>query len=63
MKYRLRKCAGFEQGKAEDNRVSCNREYRAVQVARYGDTVHQHRVNADAHHNEEALKADSEQGF
>ena len=29
----------------------------------HGDIVHQHRVNADTYHDEEALKADSEQGF
>ena len=38
-------------------------EYRAVQIVRYYHVVYQNRVNADAYHNEEALKTDSEQGF
>ena len=31
-------------------------EYRAVQIVRYYHVVYQNRVNADAYHNEEALK-------
>ena len=62
-KYRLRQCAGFEQGETEDNGIGCKGEYRAVQIVRYYHAVYQNRVNADAYHNEEALKTDSEQGF
>ena len=36
---------------------------RQVQIVRYYHVVYQNRVNADAYHNEEALKTDSEQGF
>ena len=61
--YRLRQCAGFEQGETEDNGIGCKGEYRAVQIVRYYHVVYQNRVNADAYHNEEALKTDSEQGF
>ena len=61
--YRLRQCAGFEQGETEDNGIGCKGEYRAVQVVRYYHVVYQNRVNADAYHYEEALKTDSEQGF
>ena len=60
---RLRQCAGLEQREAEDNGVCRKGEYRAVQIIRYNHTVYQNRVNADAYHNEEALKTDSEQGF
>ena len=56
--YRLRQCAGFEQGETEDNGIGCKGEYRAVQIVRYYHVVHQNRVNADAYHNEEALKTD-----
>ncbi len=41
----------------------CKGEYRAVQIVCYYHVVYQNRVNADAYHNEEALKTDSEQGF
>ena len=34
-----------------------------MQIVRYYHVVYQNRVNADAYHNEEALKTDSEQGF
>ena len=61
--YRLRQCAGFEQGKAEDNGIGCKGENCAVQVIRYNHAVYQYSINADAYHNEEALKTDSEQGF
>ena len=43
--------------------LGCKGEYRAVQIVRYYHVVHQYGVNADAYHYEEALKADSEQGF
>ena len=43
--------------------LGCKGEYRAVQIVRYYHVVYQNRVNADAYHNEEALKTDSEQGF
>ena len=43
--------------------IGCKGEYRAVQIVRYYHVVYQNRVNADAYHNEEALKTDSEQGF
>ena len=33
--YRLRQCAGFEQGETEDNGIGCKGEYRAVQIVRY----------------------------
>ena len=62
-KYRLRQCAGFEQGKAEDNSVGYKGKNCAVQVVRYYHAVYQNRVNADAYHYEEALKAKGEQGF
>ena len=60
-KNRLRQCAGFEQGETEDNGVGCKGEYRAVQIVRYYHVVYQNRVNADAYHNEEALKAQCKQ--
>ncbi len=60
---RLRQCAGFEQGETEDNGIGCKGKNRAVQVVRYYHVVHQNRVNADAYHYEEALKAKREQGF
>ena len=56
-------CAGFEQREAENNGVSCKGENRAVQVIRYNHAVYQNRINADAYHNQKALKTDSEQGF
>ena len=62
-KYRLRQCAGFEQGEAEDNGIGCKGKYRAVQVVRDYHAVYQYGVNADAYHYEEALKAEGEQGF
>ena len=49
--YRLRQCAGFEQGETEDNGIGCKGEYRAVQIVRYYHVVYQNRVNADAYHN------------
>ena len=60
---RFCKCAGFEQGEAEDNGVGRKGENRAVQVIRYNHAVYQNRINADAYHNEEALKTEGEQGF
>ena len=62
-KYRLRQCARFEQGEAEDNGIGCKGEYRAVQVVRDYHAVYQYGVNANAYHYEEALKAEGEQGF
>ena len=62
-KNRLRKGAGLEQGKTEDNGIGCKGENRAVQIVRYYHVVHQYGVNADAYHYEEALKAKREQGF
>ena len=53
----------FALGETEDNGIGCKGEYRAVQIVRYYHVVYQNRVNADAYHNEEALKTDSEQGF
>ena len=47
----------------ESSPIGCKGEYRAVQIVRYYHVVYQNRVNADAYHNEEALKTDSEQGF
>ena len=55
--------AGFEQGEAEDNGIGCKGEYRAVQIVRYYHAVYQNRVNADAYHNQEALKSESDKGF
>ena len=63
VKYRLRKCAGFEQGEAENNGVCRKGKYRAVQIIRYNHTVYQNRINADTYHYEEALKTEGEQGF
>ena len=59
-KYRLCKRAGFEQGKAEDNGIGCKGKNRAVQIVRYYHVIHQDGVNADAYHNEEALKAEGD---
>ena len=61
--YRLRQCAGFEQGETEDNGIGCKGKNRAVQVIRYNHAANQNRINADAYHYEEALKTESEQGF
>ena len=49
-------CAGFEQGETEDNGIGCKGENRAVQVVRYHHFAYQNCVNANAYHNEEALK-------
>lgn len=57
-KNRLCKGAGFEQGKTEDNGIGCKGENRAMQVVRYYHVIHQNRVNADAYHNQKALKAE-----
>ena len=63
VEYGFCQCAGFEQGETEDNGIGCKGKNRAVQVVRYYHVVHQNRVNADAYHYEEALKAKREQGF
>ena len=34
-----------------------------MQIVRYNHVVYQNRVNADAYHNEEALKAEGKQAF
>ena len=47
---RFCKCAGLEQGKAENNGVGCKGENRAVQIVRYYHAVYQNGVNADAYH-------------
>lgn len=60
-KNRLRKGAGLEQGKTEDNGIGCKGENRAVQVVRYNHAANQNRINADAYHNEEALKTKCKQ--
>ena len=53
----------FELMLRYNNGIGCKGKNRAVQVVRYYHVVHQNRVNADAYHYEEALKAKREQGF
>ena len=60
VEYGFCQCAGFEQGEAENNGVGCKGENRAVQVIRDNHAVYQNRINADAYHNQKALKTDSE---
>ena len=60
IKYRFCQCAGFEQGKTEDNRIGCKGKYRTVQVVRDNHIVYKDSVNADAYHYEEPLKAKGE---
>ena len=40
VEYGFCQCAGFEQGEAENNGVSCKGENRAVQVIRYNHAIY-----------------------
>ena len=63
VEYGFCQCAGFEQGKTEDNRIGGKGKYRAVQIVCDYHVVYQYGVNTDTYHNEEALKTKSEQPF
>ena len=56
VEYGFCQCAGFEQGKTEDNRIGGKGKYRAVQIVCDYHIVYQYGVNTDTYHNEEALK-------
>ena len=55
--------AGLEQREAEDNRVRRDGEQRGVDVGGNNHVVNQHRIDADAHHNQEALERQRKQAF
>ena len=54
--------AGLEQSVAQQNRIAhATPDGRGYVVARCGDALHQHRVDAHADHNEEGLEAQGQQ--
>ena len=55
--------SGLEQREAQNNRVRCHREQSRMNVVCDNHAVDQHRIDADADHDEEALKCQSEQAF
>lgn len=63
MKNTLADCPGFEQHKAEQNRVPHTAPNSPDGVAAYGDALHQHAVDAHAEQDQQALKAHGEQGL
>ena len=63
IEYGLGECSGLEQREAQNNRVCCYREQRGVNVCGDNHVVNQHSVDADAYHDEEALKCQSEQAL
>lgn len=57
------KAAGFEQRVAQQHRVAQALPDRHGDIIPHGDILHQHRVDADADHNEKRLKAQGQQGL
>ena len=60
---RLCQAARLKEREAQEDGIAHASPNRAGYVARYGDCLYQHRVNADAYHNEKRLKTKSQQGF
>lgn len=54
---------GFEQHKAEQNRVPHAAPNGPDGVAAGGDTLHQHAIDAHTQQNEQPLETNGEQGF
>src|SRR5699024_9439132 len=60
---RLCEAAGLKEGEAQEHRVPhAPPDSAGNVVAAQGDTLHQHRVDAHADHNEERLEAQGQQG-
>ena len=55
--------SGLEQREAQNARVRCHREQRRMNVVCDDHAVDQHRIDADADHDEKALKCQSEQAL
>lgn len=49
--------AGLKQGKAQQDRIAHAAPDSAGNIVGCSDGLYQHRINADAHHNEKGLKA------
>ena len=59
---RFFKAAGLEQGVAQQDCIAhAAPDGRGYVVARCGDALHQHRIDAHTDHNEEGLKAQGQQ--
>ena len=56
--HALCKRTGLEQGEAQKNRVSHDTPDRSDNVLAESDRLHQHRIDADADHNQEPLEPD-----
>ena len=60
-KQALCEAARFEQCVAEKHRVPHTGPYGSRYVVVHGDSLYQHRIDTDAHHDKERLEAQSKQ--
>ena len=60
---RLRQASRFEQCKAQQHRIAHAGPDGGGHIPANADILHQHGIDAHAHHDKECLKTQSKQGF